>query len=76
MGLKIERGLLDRMVSGAFMGKREIGRPIKYNIRTRGKAGYVLSINLASLLYAFLSFIQSINCRSVLALLKAIPMLI
>ena len=76
MGLKIERGLLDRMVSGAFMGKREIGRPIKYNIRTRGKAGYVLSINLASLLYAFLSFIQSINCRSVLALLQAIPMLI
>ena len=41
MGLKIERGLLDRMVSGAFMGKREIGRPLKYNIRTRGRAGYV-----------------------------------
>jgi len=41
MGLKIERGLLDRMVSGAFMGKREIGRPIKYNIRTRGRAGWI-----------------------------------
>ena len=57
MGLKIERGLLDRMVSGAFMGKREIGRPIKYNIRTRGKAGYVLSINLPSLLCTFISFL-------------------
>lgn len=46
MGLKIERGLLDRMVSGAFMGKREIGRPLKYNIRTRGRAGYVLTLKL------------------------------
>jgi len=45
----IERGLLDKMVSGAFMGKREIGRPLKYNTRNRGKHGYV--VNSISILY-------------------------
>ena len=35
----IERSVLDKMVSGQFMGKRRLGRPLKYNIRNRGKAG-------------------------------------
>lgn len=30
----IEKSLLDKFVNGAFLGKRKIGRPIKYNIRT------------------------------------------
>jgi len=38
---KIERGLLDKMVNGAFLGKRTIGRPLKYNIRTKKAQGYV-----------------------------------
>jgi hypothetical protein len=33
--------MLDKMVSGAFMGKRTIGRPLKYNIRPRGKDGWI-----------------------------------
>jgi hypothetical protein len=37
MGL--ERSFLDRMVNGAFMNKRQIGRPIKYNIRSKGRQG-------------------------------------
>lgn len=35
----IERGLLDKMISNNFMGKRRLGRPLKYNLRSRGKAG-------------------------------------
>ncbi len=30
----LEKSLLDKFVNGAFLGKRKIGRPIKYNIRT------------------------------------------
>lgn len=37
--VKMGTGMLDKMVSGAFMGKRQIGRPLKYNIRPRGKDG-------------------------------------
>ena len=37
--MRIETGLLDKMVHGAFLGKRQMGRPIKYNIRNRGKTG-------------------------------------
>ena len=29
----IEKGLLDKMISNNFMGKRRLGRPLKYNIR-------------------------------------------
>jgi len=36
--MKIETGLLDKMINGAFLNKRKLGRPIKYNIRTRGPA--------------------------------------
>lgn len=39
MGLKLERGLLDKMINGAFLGKRKMGRPVKYNIRTKGRVG-------------------------------------
>jgi hypothetical protein len=41
MGLKLERGLLDKMVNGAFLGKRKMGRPVKYNIRTKGRQGWI-----------------------------------
>jgi len=27
------------MVNGAFLNKRQIGRPIKYNLRNKGKQG-------------------------------------
>ena len=37
-------GMLDKMVHGAFLGKRQLGRPLKYSFRTRGKAGYVNTI--------------------------------
>jgi hypothetical protein len=37
--MKLEAGLLDKMINGAFLGKRQIGRPLKYNIRPRGRAG-------------------------------------
>lgn len=37
--MKLETGLLDKMINGAFLGKRQIGRPLKYNIRARGRAG-------------------------------------
>jgi len=39
--VKLGSGLLDKMVNGAFLGKRQMGRPLKYNIRTRGRAGWV-----------------------------------
>lgn len=26
---------MDRFISGAFMGKRQIGNPLKYNIKTK-----------------------------------------
>lgn len=37
--MKLERGLLDKMVNGAFLGKRKIGRPLKYNLRGKGAQG-------------------------------------
>ncbi len=39
--MKLERTLLDKFISGAFMGKRNIGRPIKYNIRHKGYVGWM-----------------------------------
>jgi hypothetical protein len=33
----MERSLLDRFLNVAILNKRKIGRPIKYNIRTKGK---------------------------------------
>lgn len=41
MGTRIERGLLDKMISNNLMGKRRMGRPLKHNIRNRGKAGWL-----------------------------------
>lgn len=32
---------LDKFVNKAFLGKREIGRPMKYNIRNQGRTGWV-----------------------------------
>lgn len=37
----IGRGMLDKAINGALLGKRKIGRPIRYNLRTKGKQGYV-----------------------------------
>lgn len=39
--MKMERGLLDKMVNGAFLNKRKIGRPLKYNIRHKGRLGWI-----------------------------------
>lgn len=39
--MKIEATLLDRFVSGAFMHKRHIGRPLKYNLRGKGRVGWL-----------------------------------
>jgi hypothetical protein len=36
---KLERSIFDKMVNGAFLGKREVGRPIKYNIKGKGRQG-------------------------------------
>jgi len=33
----MEKTLLDKFVNGAFLGKRKIGRPLKYNIRPKGR---------------------------------------
>jgi hypothetical protein len=38
---KLERSFLDKMVNGAFLNKRQIGRPIKYNLRNKGKQGWM-----------------------------------
>lgn len=37
--MKISTGLLDKMINGAFLDKRKLGRPLKYNIRNRGTSG-------------------------------------
>ena len=37
--VKLESTFLDRIVAGAFQNKRQIGRPLKYNIRGKGKQG-------------------------------------
>jgi hypothetical protein len=39
--MPMERSLIDKAVNGALLGKRKIGRPIRYNLRTKGKVGYV-----------------------------------
>jgi len=30
----LEKTFLDKLIHGAYLGKRKIGRPLKYNIRT------------------------------------------
>lgn len=37
--MKLEATLLDRFVHGAFLNKRHIGRPLKYNLKGKGRAG-------------------------------------
>jgi hypothetical protein len=37
--MKLETTLLDKMINGAFLHKRHIGRPLKYNLRTKGRLG-------------------------------------
>ena len=39
--MPLEKSLLDKFVNGAFLGKRKIGRPVKYNIRSKGHIGWV-----------------------------------
>jgi hypothetical protein len=38
---RIETTILDRFINGAFVGKRKIGRPLKYNIRHKGHQGWI-----------------------------------
>ena len=42
--MPMERSLMDKAINGALLGKRKIGRPIRYNLRTKGKVGYVTDI--------------------------------
>jgi len=37
--MKLETSLLDKMVNGAFMNKRQLNRPLKYNLRSKGRLG-------------------------------------
>jgi hypothetical protein len=37
MSGRLEKSLMDKMVHGAFLGKRQMGRPIKYNIKGKGR---------------------------------------
>ena len=37
--MKIEASYLDRFINGAFLNKRQIGRPLKYNIKTKRPLG-------------------------------------
>ena len=60
-----ERGIIDKMINGAFMGKREIGRPLKYNIRNRGRHGYVVT-SFSFILYPFFHIrIDGSSCFSI-----------
>ena len=40
--MPMERSLIDKAINGALLGKRKIGRPIRYNLRQKGKQGYVV----------------------------------
>lgn len=33
--------MLDKFVNGIYMGKRTVGRPLKYNLRNQGRTGWV-----------------------------------
>ena len=37
--MALERSLLDKFLNVAILNKRQIGRPIKYNLRNKGKQG-------------------------------------
>jgi hypothetical protein len=37
--MPLERSLIDKAINGALLGKRKIGRPLRYNLRTKGKNG-------------------------------------
>jgi hypothetical protein len=39
--VRLETTLLDRFISGSFAGKRVIGNPLKYNIRNKGRQGWI-----------------------------------
>ena len=39
--VKLETTLLDRFISVSFAGKRVIGNPLKYNIRNKGRQGWI-----------------------------------
>lgn len=43
--MPMERSLIDKAINGALLGKRKIGRPIRYNLRQKGKQGYVVRCN-------------------------------
>ena len=42
--MPMERSILDKVVNGALLGKRKIGRPIRYNLRTKHGQGYVSAL--------------------------------
>ena len=54
--MPLEKSLLDKFVNGAFLGKRKLGRPVKYNIRSKGFQGWVeLVFNPRSKLEKYIS---------------------
>jgi len=57
--VKLEATFLDRMLNGAFLAKRHLGRPLKYNIRSKGRLGYLHSLHI------FLPLLLNLNSNSV-----------
>jgi hypothetical protein len=39
--VRLEATLLDKFINGSFAGKRVIGNPLKYNIRTKQSQGWL-----------------------------------
>lgn len=50
--VRLERSLLDRAINVSVLNKRQLSRPLKHNLRTKGKIGYV------DLLTNFISWIE------------------
>ena len=36
---RLEKSILDRLINGAILGKRKIGKPFKYNVEGPWKIG-------------------------------------
>jgi len=61
--VKLERSLLDRAINVAVFNKRQINRPIRYNIRTKGKVGWIEVLfnprnQLETIIGSFMKFVH------------------
>ena len=62
----MERSILDKVVNGALMGKRKIGRPLRYNLRTKGAQGYVSKHLLKFILsQSWFNFFESLSYHDI-----------